>query len=318
MLVVANFVLPRALPGDPFGYAGEDGGAGVRYTQATIDRYTAYVGSGELDPGEFAAYLGRLASGDLGWSLRYGRGVAELIADRAPWTIGIAVAATTIAVSAGITLGLAAAYGRGRLPDRLLHPLLTAQSRVPAFLIAVVLLMVFGVQLGWAPIGGGADPFSAAAPLGERVADILAHAALPVASIALAQAGGYALLVRAATLDVLSRRWTTTATAEGLGPARVARRHVLRPALVPLVTRTLRGLGMLLGGAVLVEQVFAYPGLGLLLWEAVESRDYVLMQGVFLVTALAVLALNALADLLAPVLDPRTSHRIPALTAERH
>jgi peptide/nickel transport system permease protein len=313
LLLVANLVLPRVLPGDPFGYVGEgDSQLESRYPAETIERYTDYVGDGSLSWSELGRYLSKLAAGDLGYSLRYGAPVSEVIAARLPWTIGLALGATVLALLIGTSIGVASAVRRGRLADRVVFPVMVAVAQIPPFLVAIVLVVVFAVWLGWFPTAGGSSPFLGSAPLGERVIDIAHHAALPLAALVIPQAAGYGLVVRAATASTLEQAWVSAATAIGLGPRRVALVHTLRPALLPVVSRSLRGLAALLGGAVLVEQVFVYPGMGRLLWEAVSARDYVLMQGVFLVTALTVVAFNAMAEWLNTILDPRAAppHRV--------
>ena len=306
VIITMNFFLPRLMPGDPFLHlSGEAGEEIVAFTQEQREYFAAYYGLDRPLPEQYYRYVTGLVRGDLGFSYYYRDDVATIILRRLPWTLLIVTAATFLSLIIGIALGSFSAWRREAWQDKVTYLFMIIFSEIPAFLLGIMLLIFFAAGMGLFPLSGAMTHFSGYTGL-EKVKDVLHHAILPVIALSLARAGGIYLLVRNTLTTILGKDYMRTARAKGLSKRRIRYRHALKNALLPLVTRVALQLGGMVGGAVLVENVFAYPGLGSLMREAVFVRDYPLLQGIFLVLAIGVLTANLLADLLYRVLDPRT------------
>lgn len=301
-----NFVLPRAMPGDPFLILSAEHGEEIaRFSPAQEEAYRRQYGLDRPWPVQYASYLGGLVRGDLGYSIYYNQGVTDILLARLPWTLLLVLSAVFLSTLAGCLLaGLSASFRDSAL-DRLLYPLMVAVAEIPAFLLGLVLLFTLAAGLQLFPLSGAMTHFADHGSLWGKAADIARHAALPVLTLTLVRTGSMYLLARNAMITVLTRDYIRTARAKGLSPLRIFARHSLRNALVPIVTRVFLSLGGLVGGAILVENVFAYPGLGRLMRESVMVHDYPMIQGIFLLVTVTVLSANFLADLVYKRLDPR-------------
>jgi ABC-type dipeptide/oligopeptide/nickel transport system permease component len=296
--VVASivFLAIRLVPGDPAELLLSQGG--VAPDPAIVAELHEQLG---LDRPVLAQYIDNfrhLLSGDLGRSLQDGSPVAGEIARRLPRTLELIGTAALFAVLLGIPGGLLAAIRRGGLLDRIGTYVSALALAVPVFVVGTLLVLLFAQTLRWVPAGGYV-PFAQ---------DKLRHVtllAMPAFTIALGLAAAVFRMTRASVLDVSQRDFVRTARAKGVGPHRILLHHVLRNALMPVVTVLALHLGTLLGGTVLVEYVFNYPGLSGLLVEAVNARDYPEVEGVVLVISVLFVALNLAVDLLYAVLDPR-------------
>ena len=235
---------------------------------------------------QFARYLGNAARGDLGLSLRMNRPVTRLILERLPATLELTLAALVIAVPAGII----SAVKRGSAIDRLAMVGAVAGQAVPIFWLALLLIAFFGVRLRWFPVYGTGT---------------LAHLVLPAVSLSTIILGRLARLVRSSMLEVLGQDYVRTARAKGLAEPRVLGAHALKNAAIPIVTLLGLQFAQLLGGAVVTETIFAWPGIGRLVVEAIFNRDFPVVQGVVLVVSLIFVAVNMLVDLAYAALDPR-------------
>lgn len=300
-VAVLNFLIPRALPGSPIAAGG--GADTALLPEAARRALRATYHLEDPLPSQFARYLGGLARGDLGWSLVTHRPVAAIVLERLPWTLFLVGGAVAAAAVLGGVVGWTAAWHGRRLPVRLATAGVVAVGALPEFLVAMMLIAVLASRLRIFPAGGALTPFAHAGGA-AAVADVLWHAALPGLTLVAGLAPAFALLVRNAVVPVLGERYLTTALAKGLSPRRVAW-HVLRNALPPVATLLGLRLAAAIAGAAVVERVFAYPGMGWLLYEAVAARDYPVLQGVVLVSSLAVLSVTLALDLLAAVMDPR-------------
>jgi peptide/nickel transport system permease protein len=255
---------------------------------------------------QYVTYLGHVLRGDLGISVAYFPSpVSAVIGTGLVWTVFLAGSAVAISFAIGTLLGLAAAWWRRGWMDTWLPSTLVFIGAFPYFWLAMVALYLFGFTLGWFPLGHAyADDltpgFSAV-----FLADVGRHAALPVATMVLATLGGWLLSMRNTMITVLGSDYVNLARAKGLPPSQVALRYAARNALLPSITGLGMALGFVLGGSLLTEIVFSYPGQGYLLVQAVRNQDYPLMQGIFLVITLAVLGANWLVDLAYLWLDPR-------------
>ena len=239
---------------------------------------------------QFARYLSNAAQGDLGMSLRMNRPVILLILERLPATLQLTLAALVIAVLVAIPAGIVSAVKRGTVVDRLAMAGAVAGQAVPIFWLALLLIALFGVRLRWLPVYGSGS---------------LAHFVLPAVSLSTIIMGRLARLVRSSMLEVLGQDYVRTARAKGLGESRVLAVHALRNASIPIVTVLGLQFAQLLGGAVVTETIFAWPGIGRLVVEAIFNRDFPVVQGVVLVVSLIFVAVNVLVDLSYAVLDPR-------------
>jgi peptide/nickel transport system permease protein len=256
---------------------------------------------------QYFTYLAHVVRGDLGVSVAYFPApVFQVIATGLVWTVFLAGSAVLISFTVGSLLGVASAWWRRGWVDNWLPPTLVFLGAFPYFWLAMVALYLFGFNLGWFPLGHAyADTLTPEFSL-AFAADVARHAALPVGTVVLATLGGWLLSMRNTMISVLGSDYVSLARAKGLSPSRVALRYGARNALLPNITGFGMALGFVLGGSLLTEIVFSYPGQGYLLLQAVRNQDYPLMQGIFLVITLAVLAANWLVDLVYLWLDPRT------------
>lgn len=295
-----NFLLPHLAPGDPVVYV--YGGDAQALSDEQLDRLRATFGLDDSLLEQYAAFWTGLAHGDLGLSVQYNRPVVDVLAERVPWTLALVGTATILSALLGTLLGAWAAWRRGSRRDAGTVTGVLTLDAMPGFFIGMILIAVFAVQLGWFP------SYGAATITGQglaRVGEVLTRMVLPVATLVLTTLGGFFLLARAAMVGALDEPFVRLARAKGLTERRVALGHGLRTALLPVYTNLTLAVGALLSGAVVVETVFAYPGLGKLIFDAVTARDYPLLQGAFLLTTVGIVAANLLADLTYPLVDPR-------------
>lgn len=306
VMLFVNFFLPRLMPGDPFLYLSvEDGNVSATFSQEQVDHYKAYYGLDQPLHIQFWKYITGLLRGDLGYSIYYNTNVAEMIFTRIPWTIFIVLSSLVLSSLIGTAMGAVSAWLWDKPADRLMYFLMVILSEIPAFLIGVLFLFVFAAQLRWFPLSGGSTVFASFTSFWAQTGDILRHAFLPILTLSLTRVGSFYLLSRNSMMTVLSKDYIRTARAKGIGKRNIIFRHALRNALPPVIARVFMSLGALFSGAVLVENVFSYPGVGRLMREAVMNRDYVLIQGIFLTITMTVLLMNWLAELIYRKLDPR-------------
>jgi len=297
-LSLVMFVLLRFAPGDPVA-AYMDPNAS--YTEADLAALRSRFGLDRPLPVQFLGWAAAVAQGDLGVSMQRERApVRRLIAARIGPTVLLMGTGLGTACLLGLLFGVAAAARPGGTADVLLGLAGSLGLSTPAFLTALVGLFVFAVRLGWAPAGGMTAPGAPA-----TMPEVLRHLALPATLLALAQAPMTMRFARAAMIEALGQDYIRTARAKGLTELRVLGRHALRNALLPVITLTGANLGAAVGGAIFIESVFNWPGMGLLLVGAVEARDYPLVMGTGLVIGACVLAMNVLTDLACAAADPR-------------
>ncbi|WP_108723753.1 ABC transporter permease [Cellulomonas timonensis] len=297
MAVTITFFLLRILPADPTLLVVE-GDMTPEMQAALREQY----GLDKPLLVQYGLYLGELLRGNLGVSFRQLVPVLDILLSRLPWTLLLAGSAFALTVLIGIPLGVYAAVGRGKLVDKVVQFLGVTSNALFVPSVAILLLVVFGAQLGWFPIGGAIDPRTRGA---EAYASLLHHLALPLLSLALVQVGPYALTLRTNMLEVLGEDYIKSARSRGFTPRRTVWRHALRNAILPALTLMGLQLGTLIGGAVLTETIFAYPGVGRLIYEAVQQLDYPLLQGAFVLLAITVVAANLITDMVALALNPR-------------
>lgn len=297
-----NFLLPRIAPGDPINYL-----LGDEVNALTPEQRNQLLSQYGLDRPvleQYVQYWLDLASFQLGTSVRFGQPVAEVLLDRLPWTLLLVGFATVLSTLIGTTAGTIAAWKRGTGSDTGLMIGTLSLEAMPGFWIGMILISVFAVGLGWFPSFGAVSLVSFGGGF-SYVLDVAHHLILPVITITLATSGSIFLLTRASLLTTLGEDYTTMAEAKGVSERGVVFYHALRNALLPVYTNFTLSLGTLVGGTIVIETVFAYPGLGRMIYQGVVARDYPLLQGAFLLVTIGVVSANLLADLTYPLLDPR-------------
>jgi peptide/nickel transport system permease protein len=300
-IAVVNFFLLRLAPGDAAQVlAGEAGSATPEYLAALRKQF----GLDQPLLVQFALYLRNLLSLNLGFSFRQGLPVLDLITQRLPATLLLMGTAIGLALVAGSALGIAAARHAGRTTDTVISAIALLFYATPVFWTGIMLIVVFSVWLDWLPVGGMSSIERGYTGL-AYLKDIALHLVLPATTLGLFFLAVYTRLMRAAMIDVQRQDFVRTAVAKGIRPRRIAYRHVLRNALLPALTMLGVQVGSVLGGAVLVETVFSWPGLGRLAFEALFQRDLNLLLGILLCSSVVVVIANALIDFLYTVLDPR-------------
>lgn len=307
VLLSLNFFLPRMMPGDPLSYLTGDPTADipVAISEEMREKLLAYYGLDKPLARQYVDYLINLAHGNLGWSIYYEAPVSSVLLGRLKWTLLLMGTATVIYITLGIILGAISAWKRGTKTDIGLLVSVFSFGSWPAFFLAMLLLIFFGVKLRLFPIGGAQSPTDLHAAGWKRAADILHHLFLPCLTLVLTHLAGVYLLVRNSMLSVLGEDYIQTARAKGLRERDVLLRHALPNALLPVVTMIAMHMGFLIMGTMFVEVVFAYPGMGTMIYQASITRDYPLLQGAFLFIMLSVMFFNLAADLLYARMDPR-------------
>jgi len=287
LLVISSviFLMIRLLPGDPARVI-----AGEMATEQDVALLRARLNLDKPIPVQYGIFLGDLIHGNLGTSARTQLPVAEEVFARLPRTVRLAVVSMLIASFLGVPAGLAAAFRRYSLFDLLVSFGTLCGVSMPVYWLGLMLIVLFAVKLGWLPAAGADSPTSVI---------------LPGITLAMYSIGLITRMTRASTLDVLCQDYIRTARAKGLPGSALVYRHVLRNVLIPVITTVGLQFGALLGGAVLTESVFGWPGMGLLLVDSIFSRDYPMIQGVVLVFSALVISMNVLVDVSYGYIDPR-------------
>jgi peptide/nickel transport system permease protein len=279
------FLLLHIVPGDPAEMM-----LGERATPEAVAALREALGLDRPLHVQYVSYLGRLFHGDLGLSIRARRPVLEVIAERAAATGKLALAAALIAVAVGIPVGGLAAVRRGAFLETAAFGLSLVGQSMPGYWLGLILINIFAVGLGWLPVSGSAST---------------AHVVLPAVTLSAFMVGLIVRLTRSTMLEVMGEDYIRTARAKGLSEAVVVSRHALRLALIPVITVIGLQIGTLLSGAVVTESIFAWPGIGSLAVLAVFQRDYPVVQGLVLLSALVFLVINFVIDILYALIDPR-------------
>ena len=300
-IVVVNFLLIHAAPGDPTSViAGESGMADQKF----VEQLRHQFGLDKPLPEQLWIYVSNVAKGDLGFSYRQQRPVSALILERLPATLLLTITAFAFAIVAGILMGVLAARHVGTVTDSVITVMALTFYATPIFWVGLMLVLVFSVWLDWLP-SFGMNTVDAHFRGLAAVWDTAHYLILPALTLGLFYTAIYARLTRASMLEVSDQDFIKTARAKGAGERRILWRHVLRNALLPIITFAGIQAGQLVGGSILVETVFAWPGIGRLAFDALLARDYALLLGVFFITSALVIVFNLLTDLLYLVVDPR-------------
>ncbi|AFM18041.1 ABC-type dipeptide/oligopeptide/nickel transport system, permease component [Mycolicibacterium chubuense NBB4] len=292
-VLIVVFALVHLVPGDPVRIA-----LGTRYTPEAYDALRSASGLDRPIVVQFFSYLGSALTGDLGVSFRNGDPVTVTLMERLPATLSLGVVGIVIALAIALPAGIYSALREGRLSDAIVRVTSQFGVSVPDFWMGILLIALFSTTLGWLPTSGYR-------PLFDDPAGWLRHIILPGLTVAVVAAAIMTRYVRSAVLEVAGMGYVRTARSKGLSPRVVTFRHTVRNALVPILTITGIQLATLLGGVIVVEVVFAWPGVGRLVYNAVAARDYPLIQGAVLLIAALFLLINLFVDVLYAVVDPR-------------
>jgi peptide/nickel transport system permease protein len=304
--ITINFMIPRLMPGDP--------------VQALLTRYQGQMSTRAVDSlrtlfglddekslwQQYVDYWGNLFRGDLGTSFTFfPTGVGEILTQSLPWTLALMGLTTVLSFVLGTGIGIFAGWKRGSWMDGML-PVTTFVSAIPYFWLGLLAISLFAVEWQVFPASGGHDGAVVPGFTWGFISSALYHGALPAITIVISAVAGWILGMRNMMVSVSSEDYVLVAQAKGLPERRVMFSYAARNAILPNISNFALSLGFIVGGTLLVEMVFSYPGIGYMLFQAVGAKDYPLMQGVFLIITLAVLAANLLADLAYMALDPRT------------
>jgi peptide/nickel transport system permease protein len=292
-VLIVVFALVHLVPGDPVRIA-----LGTRYTPEAYEALRSASGLDRPIVSQFFGYLGSALTGDLGVSFRNGDPVTVTLLERLPATLSLGIVGIVIALAIALPAGIYSALREGRVSDALVRITSQFGVSIPDFWMGILLIALFSTVLGWLPTSGYR-------PLFEDPAGWLRHIILPGLTVGVVAAAIMTRYVRSAVLEVSAMGYVRTARSKGLSPRVVTFRHTVRNALVPILTITGIQLATLLGGVIVVEVVFAWPGLGRLVFNAVAARDYPLIQGAVLLIAALFLLINLLVDVLYAVVDPR-------------
>ena len=292
-VLIVVFAIVQLVPGDPVRIA-----LGTRYTP---EAYAALRSASGLDRPlltQFVSYVGSAFTGDLGVSFRNGDPVTEILLDRLPATVSLAAFGIVVALLIAVPAGIWSALHEGRVSDAVVRVTSQFGVSIPDFWMGILLIALFSTTLGWLPTSGYRSLF-------DDPGGWLRHLVLPGLTVGLVAAAILTRYVRSAVLEVAAMGYVRTARSKGLSPSVVTFRHTVRNALVPILTITGIQLATILGGVIVVEVVFAWPGLGRLVFNSVAARDYPVIQGAVLLMAVLFLVINLVVDLLYAVVDPR-------------
>lgn len=300
-IVVVNFFLIRLAPGDAAQVlAGEAGAETAEY----VEQIRKQFGLDQPLWFQFVSYMKNLLVFDLGYSFRHGRNISELIMDRLGATMLLMGATIILSLGFGIVLGAIAALWERTFLGNIIVVLSIVIYATPLFWIALMLIIVFALNLGWFPTSGMMTISTPATGFG-RVLDIAHHLVLPTLALSGFYMALYIRLMRVSMLDTLKQDFIRTAHAKGVGTGAIVMRHALRNAVLPVLTMAGVQVSAMLGGSVIIESVFGWPGLGLLAYEALFSRDLNLLLGIFFLSSILVVLTNAIVDVVYTIIDPR-------------
>jgi peptide/nickel transport system permease protein len=301
IVIIMNFFLFRIMPGDPIRVLIRN----PRISSEALERVREQFGLNESRLVQFWIYLRDLFSGDLGVSFNYRQPVLDVIMERVPATLLLIGTATVLSIIIGVILGVILAWKRGTRLDITGLSISLILYSMPTFWVAIIMVMIFAVYWQIFPLGGMGMPGVFHTTLWSELLSRLRYLFLPTVTFALILIGEYVLIMRSSLLEVMREDYMLTARAKGVSNRNLLRKHALPNAMLPVVTLIAINLGFIVGGAIQIETVFSWPGLGRLMYSALTNRDYPVLQGLFLFVTVAVVGANFCADILYRYLDPR-------------
>jgi peptide/nickel transport system permease protein len=306
LILIINFFLPRLMPGGPLlcitGSQGAD--LPVVLDEETKYKLMEYYHLNDPLHIQFTQYLAGAARLDFGYSITHNVPVMDILLGRLPWTLLLMGSALVFSTFFGIVLGIESGWKRESKLDHALLMIMPFFRSIPAFFLGALMIFVFSYRLGWFPLSGALTPYMDYAGIIDRAWDIILHLALPMLCLTAFEMPGTYLLVRNVCVQQMEKPYVLMATARGLKERNI-KKHVLINSIVPVVNQIAAMLGFMVGGAVFIETVFSYPGMGLLVYDSFIGRDYPLLQGAFIFMSLSVLACNYAADITCSYIDGR-------------
>jgi peptide/nickel transport system permease protein len=302
IVIIFNFLLFRVMPGDPARLLIPRGRA---IDPSTLQRMREFYGLDKPIPIQLLSYIVQTFELNFGYSFYYKAPVGQVIGAWLPNTLILVGISEAIAIILGFSVGAIAGWKRGKRFDVISTTFALTTWSMPTFWLGIVLIMVFSVRLGLFPVGGVRTLEMQYTNIFQQFEDLATHLILPVITLTLVSFAEYLLIMRNSLVDVMTEDFVLTARAKGLTEQRVLRDHVIPNALLPSVTTIAIALGFIVGGALQTEIIFSYPGIGMLTFQAIEFRDYALLQGLFFIDALLVIIANFAADIIYTYIDPR-------------
>ncbi|TYS67778.1 ABC transporter permease [Sutcliffiella horikoshii] len=305
LVLIINFFLFRVMPGDPLAMIVRNPNA----SEEAIEKIKVLFGVDQPMYVQFWLYFKQLAQGDLGMSFMAKEPVIQVIGEKLVPTLLLVGLSTIVAIIAGMFIGIVAASKRGKKIDIISLTFSLITYAMPTFWLGIMLVVFFSVTLNLFPTSGMSTAGAVFANSFEKALDVSKHLFLPTLTLALVLIGQFVLIMRNSLLEVLTEDYITTAKAKGFSEKLIIRRHALPNAMLPMVTIIAINIGFMIAGAIQIETVFSWPGLGRLMYEALNNRDYPLLQGIFLIVSVCVVLANLCADIIYGYLDPRINNK---------
>lgn len=295
VVMTFNFFIPRLIPGDPFSHlAGSDGKEMAGLSEEDIARLEKYYGLDDSLPVQYVTTIKDNLKGDFGQSILYKRPVVEIVGEKLPWTLYLLLIGSGIGLILGILL---AVWGlSSKRLDRFLHSSMTVISEFPSFVVGIGFLFLVAAKVSWLPLAGNKTVFTSFDSLFEEAWDILKHSLMPLATLVVINTPGFYFTSRVSLNNTQNYLYVKSAKSRGVARFPLLTRYLLRNSMVPIVTSFLMNLGWVLGGTMIVENIFAYPGLGQTMREAVLARDVILLQGILLTSTIIVLLSSLISE----------------------
>lgn len=305
VIYLFNFSIPRLMPGDPFQYSSSVSGEDMteELSKEQKEQMRKYYGLDKPIGQQLLDTISKNLKGDFGMSIHYKREVSEILKERLPWTLYIMSATLIISLIVGCLLALICV--RSNRIDKVIYGLLSTIAEVPPFLIGIMLLFFVASQVSWIPLSGAVAPFGKYATEFEWIYDVFIHSLLPILAMCIVTIPKFYFTARASFLSILGKPYLLNAKAKGLKEKRILWKYIFINGITPVVARFFLSVGSTVGGTLLIENVFAYPGLGTVMREAVRYRDYTMIQGVFLLSTVIVLVSLLISDIINDFVDKR-------------
>lgn len=305
ILLTIHFIMPRIMKADPFVFLSSDGTEVANYTEEEILKYKQYYGLDMPLWRQYLNYLFGIFTGNLGYSIYFKEKVITLIFSRLVWTAGIVIFSLCISSVLGLFLGSFSAWNYQRKMDTILYQGMVIVSEIPSFLTANMILMFFIIKWRILPTAGGITPFIKIEFSWSFILDIIKHAVLPSLTLTFLRLPDFYFVSRSAMLQQIQKKYVETAQAKSLGDIYILMRHCLPNAINPIMTRFLLSIQTMFNATLIVENVFKYPGIGKLIRDAVFYRDYLLLQGIFLVITIFILTISLLGENFYQIIEKR-------------
>ncbi len=300
IVLTINFFIPRIMKADPFLFLSEDeSGLSLEYSDEELARYKSYYGLDKSLIVQYVEYMVKSFKGDFGYSIAYNQYVSNMIISRMLWSIGIVLSSIIVSVLLGVSLGILSAWKHFTWLDSILYYWNLLLLQIPHFVVGSLILLLFSTAFyGVLPTSGGSSSFMQIEFSKQVILDLIHHAILPVVTLTFIQMPSYFMTARSSMLTEINKPYVITARAKGIREYIIVIKHCLINAFNPIIVRIFMSIGHIFGSAIIIETIFAYPGIGTLMRDAVFSRDYPLMQGIFFVMAVMVVLFSQLSDML--------------------